>query len=93
MEGKGDVRRMKCSHTKNVASLFPLTCVDVCGELPHVVKQDFAKEDELFTCLGWCICYSCASLYKQLLPLFKDWFGQKANSSAAVFPTGCSLCW
>lgn len=27
MEGKGDVRWMKCSHTKNFASLFPFTCV------------------------------------------------------------------
>lgn len=30
-EGKGDVRWMKCSHTKNVASLFPiLSRVSVC---------------------------------------------------------------
>lgn len=43
-EGKGDVKWMKCSHTKNVASVFPLTCE--CGEFSHVIKQVFAKEDK-----------------------------------------------
>lgn len=70
-EGKGDVRRMKCSHIKNAASLFPLTC--------GCVWQVFSMSQNRFlqrqmTCL---IISLCVHLCIGIFSLFKDQFGQR----------------
>lgn len=61
-EGKGDVRRMKCSHIKNAASLFPLTCGCVWQVFPMSYNRFFAKAADLFDNLPLCV-----SLYRHLL--------------------------
>lgn len=65
-EGKGDVRRMKCSHIKNAASLFPLTCGCVWQVFSMSYNRFLQRQ---LTCL---IISLCVHLCIGIFSLFKD---------------------